>query len=94
MSKLLFWIVIILVALVVARLLAQKAARGAPPTPSSRHQHPPGTRPGAKGNGNGTGTELMVRCAHCGIQLPTDEAVRRKGYNYCGLAHSLRGPKT
>jgi uncharacterized protein len=91
MSKLLFWIVIILVALVVARLLAQKAARGAPPTPSSRHQHPPGTRPGTKGT---PGTELMVRCAHCGIQLPSDEAVRRKGYNYCGLAHSLRGPKS
>ena len=90
MSKLLFWIVIILVALVVARLLAQKAARGAPPTPSSRHRHAPGARPGAKAN---PGSELMVRCAHCGIQLPTDEAVRRKGYNYCGLAHSLRGPK-
>jgi uncharacterized protein len=93
MSKLLFWIVIILVALVVARLLAQKAARSARPTPSSRHEHPPGTRPGAKA-APGTGTELMVRCAHCGIQLPTDEAVRRKGYNYCGLAHSLRGPKS
>lgn len=91
MSKLLFWIVIILVALVVARLLAQKAARGAPPTPSSRHRYPPGARPGAK---DSPGSELMVRCAHCGIQLPTDEAVRRKGYNYCGLAHSLRGPKT
>lgn len=83
MSKLLFWIVIILAALVIARILARNAGRRTPPTPSSRHAHTPDGTP-----------EIMVRCAHCGISLPSDEATRRKGYNYCGLAHSLRGPKT
>lgn len=78
MGKLLFWAVVIVAGLLIARLLSRSAHsrthKATPPPPSD-------------------GTELMVRCAHCGILQPSSEAVRRKGYNYCSLAHSLKGPR-
>ncbi len=81
MGKLLFWIVIIIGALVIARIAARSAAQGRPP--AGRTRRGPDLPP-----------ETMVRCAHCGIHLPAAEAVRRKGYNYCTLAHSLRGRRS
>jgi uncharacterized protein len=82
MSKLIFWVFVILVALLVSRIAARNAVKQ-----QTRSQ----TRKG-KG-GKSSVPEIMVRCAHCGIHLPASEAVRRKGFNYCGLAHSLRGPR-
>jgi uncharacterized protein len=34
----------------------------------------------------------MVRCAHCGIHLPADEALSAGALHYCGPEHRLRGP--
>lgn len=85
MSKLLFWIVIILAALVVARIAARNAG--------NRGARPPAAPPKPKRQTKEQAAQVMVRCAHCGIHLPTSEAVRRGGWNYCGLAHSLKGPK-
>ena len=34
-------------------------------------------------------TQDMVRCAHCGIHLPRDEAVRGEKGLYCGTEHRL-----
>lgn len=83
MSKLLFWIVVILIALIAVRLATRHAAAKArpPAEPASRRRK---TRSEA--------AQTMVQCAHCGIHLPTSEAVRRQGHNYCGLPHSLKGP--
>ncbi len=85
MSKLLFWIVIILAALVVARIAARHSA--------NREERPPGPPSKPKRQTKEQAAQIMVRCAHCGIHLPTSEAVRRGGWNYCSLAHSLKGPK-
>ncbi|VCU69496.1 hypothetical protein PIGHUM_01559 [Pigmentiphaga humi] len=79
MGKILFWLVVILVALLVARIAARSAVKG---------QRQASRRADATRFPEGG----MVRCAHCGIHLASSEAVRRKGYNYCSLAHSLKGP--
>jgi uncharacterized protein len=37
-------------------------------------------------------TKDMVGCAHCGVHLPTDEAVRAAdGQSYCSNAHRQAG---
>ncbi|MBX6317742.1 PP0621 family protein [Pigmentiphaga sp.] len=79
MGKLLFWVFVILVALLVARIAARSAVKGQ-------------RRAARRADATRFPADGMVRCAHCGIHLPSSEAVRRKGYNYCTLAHSLKGP--
>ncbi|BBT41986.1 PP0621 family protein [Pseudomonas putida] len=34
----------------------------------------------------------MVRCAHCGVHLPNDRALRRGNDWYCSQAHLEQGP--
>jgi uncharacterized protein len=36
----------------------------------------------------------MIQCDHCGIHLPTSDAVRDQSGNYCCDAHKLAGPRT
>lgn len=81
MGKLLLWLFVIVVALLVARIAARSAVQG--------HR-----RQSRRADASRYPADGMVRCAHCGIHLPPSEAVRRKGYNYCSLAHSLKGPRT
>ena len=33
------------------------------------------------------GDEQMVRCAHCDLHLPQQEAINHQGNNYCSAAH-------
>lgn len=41
-----------------------------------------------KGDSQPAGYDPMVRCAHCGINLPRDHAVRSKdGHYYCSPEH-------
>lgn len=35
----------------------------------------------------------MVRCAHCGIHIPKNEALHSNGHDYCSEAHRNAGPK-
>lgn len=39
----------------------------------------------------GEGSEAMVRCAHCGLNLPRSEAVPEAGLWYCSEAHQRLG---
>lgn len=34
----------------------------------------------------------MVRCAHCGLHLPDDRALRQGNLWYCSQAHLQQGP--
>lgn len=34
----------------------------------------------------------MVRCAHCGLHLPADRALRLGSQSYCSQAHLEQGP--
>lgn len=35
--------------------------------------------------------ENMVRCAHCGVHLPTSDSILVEQRHYCSLEHSQRG---
>ncbi len=78
MSKILFWVVIILVALLVMRLLARHSA-------ASKSRVQPPRRKGPKR------FETMVQCARCGVHLPSDEAVHSHGNTWCSQEHARLG---
>ncbi len=83
MGKLLFWVVVIIAVLLIARVLARQAARRnappAPAAPSSQRAVP--TSP------------MMTRCAHCGIHLPRAEAVMINGQTWCSEEHAKAGAR-
>ncbi len=37
-------------------------------------------------------TLKMVRCAHCGVHVPNDRALRRGNEWYCSSTHLEKGP--
>jgi len=50
------------------------------------------------GTTGGAGTsagvpQAMVACAHCGVHLPSADAVMADGRAYCGQAHRALGPR-
>ena len=38
-------------------------------------------------------SQLMVRCAHCGVHLPQSEAYFDGAHTYCSEGHLKSGPK-
>ena len=37
--------------------------------------------------------QIMLRCAHCGMHLPSGEAIQADGRPYCSIAHRDAGPR-
>ena len=68
------YLVLILVVLAVLWFLRAGVHRGEAPKPK------PGPAPAPKG-------ENMVSCAHCGLHLPSSEALPGRGGMFCGEAH-------
>lgn len=88
--KFVFWIIVIVAALLVIRVLAAKsAARDRPGAP------PGGAHPRAAGKQTTPvgASEPMVRCAHCGIHLPRSEALLQGGQTWCGSEHARLGAR-
>lgn len=88
MSKILFWVVVILGALIAARMLARHNERKAAKNTA---------RPAAKATPQAplhNDAESMVRCAHCGIHLPRSEALLRDGNTWCSQEHAQLGVGT
>jgi uncharacterized protein len=86
MGKFLFWGTVFIGLLVVARMLARKAA-GQGPRPSAFKFK---AREGENGK-----TQAMVRCAHCGVHLPRSEATLIGGNTWCSEIHAKLGvPKS
>lgn len=54
--------------------------RAAPPPKDSRRRRPIAP------------PQDMVRCAHCGVHLPREDAVAGGAHLYCSTAHRDRGP--
>ncbi len=51
-------------------------------------------RPASKASdAKGPETVAMLRCAHCGVHLPPEDAVRDGAVAYCGAAHRRAGPR-
>jgi len=84
-GKLVFWIIVILVVLLGARILGRHAAarqkQAGPENPAAR---PAARQPGRP-------AESMVRCAHCGIHLPRSEALMLGGETWCSQEHARLG---
>jgi len=83
-GKLIFWAIIIVAALLAARLLArQHEKHNAEPKAGSlprKETPPPMDQP-----------ETMVRCAHCGIHMPRSEALLLNGETWCSSEHAKLG---
>jgi len=87
--KLVFWVVVILAIMLVARLLAARsAAREREDRPT-----PPPAAPGRRAQAPAPDSEPMVRCAHCGIHLPRSEALLQGGLTWCGPEHARLGAR-
>ncbi|AYD66789.1 MAG: PP0621 family protein [Achromobacter sp.] len=86
MGKLLFWIVLIIAVLFVARIAARMAAARQAGEPTQ------GRGKAARSAPAPAAPESMVRCAHCGIHLPRSEAVLLNGMTWCSTEHSTLGP--
>jgi uncharacterized protein len=80
MSRLLFWIALIVLVVMALR----SKLRGAAPRQSGPLQRDLPDRPPA---------ETMACCAHCGVYFPASEAVRADGQDYCCPAHVRLPPK-
>jgi uncharacterized protein len=87
MTRLLFWIaLVILVVMAVRSKLRAAIARAQGPAPG----------PATASAGADTKawsrvedkSEPMACCAHCGIYFPASEAVRAAGRDYCSPAHA------
>jgi uncharacterized protein len=85
MTRLLFWIALIILVVMAIRSKLRAAA-------TARGYHPQG------GEGTSAGaartqarveeSERMTNCAHCGIYFPASEAVHEGGRDYCSQAHA------
>nr|WP_254636850.1 PP0621 family protein [Achromobacter sp. GbtcB20] len=77
----LFWIVLIILVLFVARVAGRMAA-----------QRQAGPKKKAQADAAPPALESMVRCAHCGIHLPRSEALLQNGQTWCSADHARLGP--
>ena len=80
MLKYLLWVIVIIAALFITRVVTHKKPFIARP----RTDKVPAPR----------GTEDMVRCAHCGIYLPRSEALMSNSHTWCSLEHAKLGPRS
>lgn len=80
MSRIVFWVILIVVVGFAIRAKLRDAARRA-------EQHVPPPRPRTH---NAAVIENMTSCAHCGLHFPASEAVRVEGQDYCSAAHAAK----
>jgi uncharacterized protein len=81
MGKALFWVTTFIVVIFVTRLLAIHAAKKRRPPPQAP----------SRDNNASSGSEEMVRCAHCGVHLPRSEASLLGQNTWCSPAHAKLG---
>ncbi|MGJ7916873.1 PP0621 family protein [Massilia sp. LXY-6] len=86
MTRLLFWIALIILVVMAVRskLRAAGAARGYHPQGG---EGAPAAGP-ARAPARVEESERMTSCAHCGIYFPASEAVHADGRDFCSQAHA------
>jgi len=77
MTRLLFWGLLILCALVAVRLAVQRNQRRRRPPPAKTQRR-----------GRFAQSEPMVACAHCGVYLPQSDALALHGQTWCCREHA------
>lgn len=80
MTKLLFWIALVILVVLAIRHKLHQASR---PPAAGRAQPGPSTAE----------PEKMAQCAHCGLHFPASEAVSADGLDYCCPAHVRQPPR-
>jgi len=80
MTRLLFWIALVILVVLAIRHKLRQAAR--PPVAGRAQPRPPAVEP-----------EKMAQCAHCGVHFPASEAVQADGLDYCCPAHVRQPPR-
>lgn len=51
------------------------------------------TQPAPRRGNQAASPEPMVRCAHCGLYLPREQALTKADRWYCSREHLQQGPK-
>ncbi|WP_144630505.1 PP0621 family protein [Bordetella genomosp. 13] len=92
MGKLIFWVLIVLAALVAWRIVNARAAARMRDEQRGSAARGAGPRGGSSGKA-ALPAESMVRCAHCGIHLPRSEALLTNGSTWCSPEHARLGPQ-
>ena len=78
------WLLVLLVIIVVGSLLFGRSGRREPGPDPGRGK--PRRQPGD--------AVTMLRCAHCGVHLPQDDALRDAADRaYCSDPHRIAGPR-
>lgn len=90
MGKLLFWLVLVALAMLAMKLVAisqrrREAARDEAGVPGA--QATPPRSSGKAQRAGEAGGEMMVQCEHCGVFLPASDAFVDGGHHYCDPAH-------
>jgi uncharacterized protein len=90
MTRLLFWIalVILVVMAVRSKLRAVIAPRAPVPGPQPGGPGGPAMQPQPQRQRVQDGSERMSCCAQCGVYFPASEAVSAGGREYCCAAHA------
>lgn len=89
MTRLLFWIALIILVVMAVRNKLRGVLEPRPPGP----QGGPGPGPASGGQARARGrvrdeSERMSCCAQCGLYFPSSEAVSAGGREYCCAAHA------
>lgn len=79
MTRVLFWIGLIVLVVFAIRSKLRAAAR------ESAHENRPRSSTRAPAE---IESEPMARCEFCGVHFPASEAVRAEGRDYCSPAHA------
>jgi len=81
MGKYLLWAIVILVALLAARIIAHRSVSRS----LNKHKSTAGQQ------AHSVASESMVRCEHCGIHMPQSEAMQIEGHTWCSQEHARLG---
>ncbi len=92
MGKLLSWLAIAFAVYIAYKIVIALQRKS--------HLRESGLRDPASGEGPRPSSKVpekqlttLIACAHCGLQLPKDEALNEKGIFFCGEPHARLGVK-
>ena len=77
MSRILFWIALIVLVVLAVRAKLKSLSRQQPPQDEPRRAQEPVRE-----------IESMSQCAYCGLHFPASEAVHADGQDYCSPGHA------
>jgi len=93
MSRLLFWIILIIVIGFAVRAKLRAAIRKSELQQQAQWRQQQQYQQQQGRQAEPAAIENMSSCAHCGLHFPASEAVRADGLDYCSPAHVRLPPR-